>query len=46
MYRVLPQPVVAQREPAGKLALAPGRHTGDAVAESRAGAASFSSAMS
>ena len=46
LYRVLPQPVVAQREPAGKLVLALGRQTGDAVVERRAGVASFSRAMS
>lgn len=46
LCRVLPQPVVAQREPAGKLALALGRQTGDTVFERRAGVASFSRAMS
>ena len=46
MYRVLPQPVVAHREPAGKLALALGRHTADTVPERLAGVASFSRAMS
>lgn len=46
LYWVLPQPVVAQMEPEGKLELAPGRHTGDTVLESRAGLASFSRAMS
>lgn len=46
LYWVLPQPVVAQMEPAGKLALPLGRHTGDTVVESRAGVASFSRAMS
>lgn len=46
MCRVLPQPVVAHREPVGKLVLVLGRHTGDTAPERRAGVASFNRAMS